>query len=89
MRLRIELNAEPLREKIAREIAWLLPPRIVMWCFIRVAAHATQGPYGTDHVDDLRFSEFLKRWENQYDLDGDDDPLDGPDEANPWEAIEP
>jgi hypothetical protein len=89
MRLKVELNAEPLQEKIARHIAWLLPPRVAMWAFIRVAAHATQGPYGTDHIDDLRYSDFMARWENRYDYLDYDDPLDEPDEDNPWEAIEP
>ncbi len=42
-----------MNEKIAMWIAWHIPKRIVHWCAIRVAAHATQGPYSGQIMGDL------------------------------------
>lgn len=50
-------------DKIAMQVAWWLPRKVVLWAYIRVMAHATQGPYGCDHVDDVRYSDAYKRWE--------------------------
>lgn len=49
-------------EKIIMYVAWKLPKRLVMWCAIRVIAHATQGEYSTQIVPDLTAMDALKRW---------------------------
>ena len=52
-----------MADKLIMEIAWLLPRRLVYWCAIRLASHATQGPYSSQIVPDLNFTDALKRWE--------------------------
>lgn len=52
-----------MRERAARFIAWLLPRRVAYWAFLRVAAHATVGPYSTQVVPDLTCIDALRRWE--------------------------
>jgi hypothetical protein len=49
-------------EKIWMWIAWRLPHTLVMWCAIRVGAHATQGEYSSQVVPDLTFMDALQRW---------------------------
>lgn len=49
-------------EKLLIFIAWRLPKQLVMWCAVRVGAHATQGPYSNQIVPDLPFMDALKRW---------------------------
>jgi hypothetical protein len=49
-------------EKIWMWIAWRLPHTLVMWCAIRVGAHATQGEYSSQVVPDLKFMDALQRW---------------------------
>jgi hypothetical protein len=51
-----------MAEKIAMFIAWRLPKRLVMWCAIRVIAHATQGEYERQIVPDLSAMDALQRW---------------------------
>lgn len=36
-----------------RFIAWHLPKGIVMWCYMRVVAHATGGKYSNDNVTNV------------------------------------
>lgn len=56
-----------LREKLQRKIAWILPRSIVMWCFVRVVAHATTGEYSNQIVPELTAIEALDRWDKvQY-----------------------
>lgn len=43
-------------------VAWHLPRRLVMWCYVRVGAHATTGQYSATVVPDLPMMEALKRW---------------------------
>lgn len=52
-----------MREVIVRKIAWALPRDLVMWCAIRLIAHATQGQYSNQIVPELGAMEALKRWE--------------------------
>lgn len=58
--LRYELNK--LTDKAIMALAWLLPKRLVMWCAVRVGAHATTGQYSNQLVGELTFLEALKRW---------------------------
>jgi hypothetical protein len=52
-----------MRERIWQFIAWHLPHRLVTWCFIRVAAHATIGEYSDQVVPELTAQDALQRWE--------------------------
>ena len=53
-----------MKEKLCRWIAWKLPRELVMWCAIRVAAHATSGPWSNTIVPELTAMEAVKRWEH-------------------------
>lgn len=46
-----------------REIAWLLPHRVVAWCGYRLWAHATAGEY-TDVVTDMTADQLMDRWQS-------------------------
>ena len=50
------------REATLKWIAWHLPRKLVYWCAIRVAAHATTGSYSNQIVTDLRAMDALDRW---------------------------
>lgn len=53
-----------LKERVAMYIVWhMLPRTIVMWAFVRVAAHATQGQYSETVVPELTAMDALARWE--------------------------
>ena len=49
-------------DTIVRKIAWLLPRRLVTWCFYRVFGYATQGDYGNTDVTEVTAMEVLTRW---------------------------
>ena len=59
------------RERFWIWLAWLLPRELVMWCAVRVGAHATTGDWGHVTVPDLTFMDALKRWDGAKP----DDPL--------------
>lgn len=50
------------REGFIRWIAWHLPRELVMWCFYRVGANATQGQWGNTNASELLFMDAAKRW---------------------------
>lgn len=50
------------REAVVRWIAWHLPKNLVMWCYIRVGAHATTGTHQNTVVPELGMMEALERW---------------------------
>jgi len=52
-----------MKDKIYFKIANLMPKRLVMWCAIRLMAHATQGRYSHQEVPKLDIITALKRWE--------------------------
>lgn len=54
-------------ESLCRNIAWILPREIVMWCAIRVMAHATQGPYSATDATALQGLEAIRRWDDRWD----------------------
>lgn len=54
-------------EAFVRWIVWRLPRELVMWCYIRVAAHATTGKYANTTVPDLSMMDALQRWEKASD----------------------
>lgn len=47
---------------VAMFVAWRVPRRLAMWCFIRVLAHATTGEYGATVVPELSAMDALQRW---------------------------
>ena len=51
------------RERAVMWIAWHVPRWLAYWCFIRVAAHATTGKWGTTVPHDLDVMESLRRWD--------------------------
>lgn len=53
------------RESALLWIAWRLPRKLVMWCYIRVGAHATTGRYGSTVVPELTMMDALKRWDDK------------------------
>lgn len=55
-------RAALLHERFLTWIAWHLPRELVMWCFVRVAAHATMGKYGDTVPDQLSVMTALDRW---------------------------
>ena len=52
-----------IQERFLTFVAWHLPKSLVMWCYVRVGAHATTGQYGDTVVPDLSMMDALKRWE--------------------------
>lgn len=54
---------ERFKEWLAIKIAWAMPKRLAMWAFYRVAAHATQGPWGNQVVDTVSIMDAAGRWE--------------------------
>lgn len=50
-------------DQICRWIAWKLPKRLVMWCAMRIGAHATTGKYSNQIVPQLFFMDAIERWE--------------------------
>ncbi|GLV28181.1 hypothetical protein TomTYG75_07050 [Sphingobium sp. TomTYG75] len=56
---------ERFKERLAIRIAWLMPRWLVMWCAIRVGAHATTGQWGSQVVPDLKFMDALQRWDHK------------------------
>lgn len=51
------------KEKFWMAIAWHLPKPLVMWCYMRVGAHATTGEYGHTIVPELSMMDAIKRWD--------------------------
>lgn len=49
-------------EKLWMAIAWRLPKTLVMWCTVRLLAHATTGEYGATNPGELGAMEALSRW---------------------------
>jgi len=51
-----------MMERIWMKLAWLMPRKLVYWCAVRVAAHATVGKYSNQIVPDLTVMDALKRF---------------------------
>jgi hypothetical protein len=63
MLFRVKMEAARLKEKAIIAIAWALPKTLVMWCAMRVGAHATTGEHSNQIVPELNFMDAVKRWE--------------------------
>lgn len=53
------------REKIAMNIAWLLPRWLIYFAIIRAWANATTGQYGNTNPSDLTVYTMIRRWEDK------------------------
>lgn len=51
------------KDKLAMKMAWALPHRVALWAMIRVASHATTGPWGNEHPGSIGYKEMYDRWE--------------------------
>jgi hypothetical protein len=58
----IKYEYRKISEKILMGIAWHLPKKLVMWCAVRLMAHATTGKYSNQIVTDLTIIDALQRW---------------------------
>jgi len=63
-----EENFKPYKwkDEITRKIAWKLPRRLIVWCYVRVVAYATTGKYGNTVVPELGAMEALGRYEQDH-----------------------
>lgn len=50
-------------ERVLLWFVWRLPRTLVMWCYIRVAAHATTGQFSNTVVPNLGMMDALQRWD--------------------------
>lgn len=50
-------------ERFCMWLAWRLPRVLVMWCAIRLMAHATQGKWGSQEVGTVSIMDALQRWD--------------------------
>ena len=62
-RLRRRLNRKTRRDRMWRWLAHKMPKRLVYFCAIRLAAHATTSGYSSEEVPALLFMDALQRWE--------------------------
>lgn len=51
-----------IKRKTTMWIAWHLPKYLVMWCYYRVAAHATGGKWSNDGVPSVTMMNAIERW---------------------------
>lgn len=61
--MEIRYQASTYAEKAIMAIAWMLPRTLVMWCAVRVLAHATTGEWSSQVVPELTAMDALERWE--------------------------
>lgn len=52
-------------DKLAMEIAWLIPKRLVYWCTIRLFAYASTNKWSNEQITSIPIDVALKRWTNQ------------------------
>ena len=64
MKFYIKYNYRIWKEKLGLWLAWHLPRYLVMWCYVRVVAHATTGSFSSTIVPELSAMDALKRWDN-------------------------
>jgi hypothetical protein len=50
--------------KLMLWFVWKLPRKLVMWCYIRVGAHATTGKFGDTLVPEITMMDALQRWDD-------------------------
>lgn len=50
-------------EKVLQFIAWRMPRKLVMWCAVRLIAHATTGRWGHELTPECKALTALQRWD--------------------------
>jgi len=60
-----KLLEKEVYDKVCMDLAWELPPHIVMWAFYRVLAHATTGDHGNISPVDLTGQEAADFWSKE------------------------
>lgn len=60
-------EARKFKEKVQRKIAFMLPRSVVMWAYIRVVLHATNGKWGNTVVPEITAMDALDRWDKPND----------------------
>lgn len=59
--IRYDMHKVP--EKLWVWIAWHLPRQLVLWCAVRLMAHATTGQYGSQEIGTVSILDALNRWD--------------------------
>lgn len=59
----IKYEYNKIKENVIRKFVWKLPRYLIMWCYIRVVAHATTGNFGNTIVPEISAMDVLKRWD--------------------------
>ena len=57
----VSSKARRWREDLERFAAWHMPKNIVLWCFVRIVAHATTGRWNESPAK-LTVMEAMERW---------------------------
>jgi len=56
-----------MKDKIYQKLAYLIPSRLVYFCYIRLMAHATTTDEGCKMTpDEMGFSKAAELWERSY-----------------------
>jgi hypothetical protein len=55
------------KDRVAGQLAWWLPRRVVYFALIRGWAYATTGRYGSTIAPEVTADEVLRRWERRPD----------------------
>ena len=56
-----------MKEKLLMKLAWMLPPSLVYFAYIRLMAHATTMDEGCKMTpDEMTFSKATELWERTY-----------------------
>ena len=63
MRFYIKYHYRIVKEGLTMWVAWHLPRYLVMWCYIRVVAHASTGQFDDTNFHNLSIVTALKRWD--------------------------
>lgn len=62
-RARARQRWRDLAEHLTIQLSWRMPRRLVYWCFIRVAVHASStGTYASQPIGDITLAEASREW---------------------------
>lgn len=54
---------EDIKNALALNVAYLLPPRVIMWAVIRAFAHTSKTEFNNKHPDKISYTELAKSWD--------------------------
>lgn len=63
--MKIPRSVEALKESVCIWLAWILPRRLVKWCYIRVVAHGS-GIFLNKEISSITAIDALSSWEYKY-----------------------